>query len=78
LKNIPLLILPVMAPFTTEIKVAEFADRLNPKEILRVHDGYAKPFFLKQRYENYAKHFEKSNIKFYSAGEPGDAILIEA
>ncbi|MDB5135572.1 MAG: fold metallo-hydrolase [Mucilaginibacter sp.] len=76
-KNIPLLILPIMAPFTTEFKVAEFADNIQPKEILPVHDGYAKPFFLKQRHENYSKHFEKNGIKFYSACEPGDAIVID-
>jgi L-ascorbate metabolism protein UlaG (beta-lactamase superfamily) len=75
-KNIPLLILPIMAPFTTEIKVAEFADQMKPKAILPVHDGYARPFFLNQRYENYSRHFEKSGIKFYSAGEPGDAVVI--
>ncbi|MEO3407628.1 MBL fold metallo-hydrolase [Mucilaginibacter sp. CAU 1740] len=75
-QGIPLLILPIMAPFTTELAVAGFADRINPKEVLPVHDGYAKPFFLKQRYENYTEHFEKNNIKFYSAGEPGDALVI--
>ena len=74
--SIPLLILPIMAPFTTELKVAGFVDAIAPKEILPVHDDYAKAFFLKQRYENYSKHFEKNGIKFYNAGAPGDAMII--
>ena len=55
-KGIPMLILP---PFTIELKVAAFADAIRPREILPVHDGYARPFFLKQRYENYSKHFNQ-------------------
>ena len=76
-KGIELLLLPVMAPFTTELKVADFADRLQPKQILPVHDGYAKNFFLKQRYDNYKKHFDKQGIKFLQPTEPGEAITID-
>ncbi len=75
-KGIELLLLPVMAPFTTELKVAGFADRLHPKQILPVHDGYAKDFFLKQRYENYSKHFEEQGIKFLQPMAPGYAVEI--
>ncbi len=71
-----LLILPVMAPFTTEIAVAEFADHIKPKAVLPVHDGYAKEFFLKQRYETYSKHFEKRGIVFHQAMQPGFSISI--
>ena len=76
-EGINLLILPIMAPFTTELKVAEFGDKIHPKHILPVHDGYAKDFFLKQRYENYAKHFKKRNIEFYAAGEAGFSVEID-
>ncbi|QQL49210.1 MBL fold metallo-hydrolase [Mucilaginibacter ginkgonis] len=73
-QDIELLLLPVMAPFTTEIAVADFADELQPKQILPVHDGYAKEFFLKQRYENYSKHFEKQGIRFHQPIKPGDFV----
>jgi len=63
--GIELLILPVMAPFTTELIVAAFADKMQPKQILPVHDGFAKPFFLKARYKNYKQHFEKQGIVFH-------------
>ncbi len=75
-KDIELLLLPVMAPFTTELKVADFADRLQPKQILPVHDGFAKTFFIKSRYANYAAHFEKQQIKFHQLIEPGSFIEI--
>lgn len=63
-EDMELLILPVMAPFCTELQVAEFADNLKPKNILPVHDGFGKPFFVKQRYQNYQKHFEAKGCKF--------------
>jgi L-ascorbate metabolism protein UlaG (beta-lactamase superfamily) len=75
-KNIELLLLPIMAPFTNEIKVADFADRLQPKQILPVHDGFAKSFFVQSRQANYAAHFEKQGIKFHRLTEPGSFIEI--
>ncbi len=75
-KDIELLLLPIMAPFTNEIKVADFADRLQPKQILPVHDGFAKPFFVKSRQANYAAHFEKQGINFHPLTEPGSSIEI--
>lgn len=75
-KNIELLIMVAMAPFTTELKIADFADKLKPKQILPVHDGYAKEFFIKQRYENYVKHFDKQGIQFNEIYKVGDSITI--
>lgn len=75
-KNIELLLLPIMAPFTNELKVADFADRLQPKQILPVHDGFAKPFFVKSRQANYAAHFEKQQIRFHQLTEPGSFVEI--
>lgn len=73
-KGIELVILPTMAPFCTEIKIADFADRLQPKRILPVHDGFAKEFFLNQRYENYAKHFDAKGIKFINIKPLGESV----
>jgi L-ascorbate metabolism protein UlaG (beta-lactamase superfamily) len=75
-KGIELLIMVTMAPFTNEIKVAAFADKLQPKQILPVHDGYAKDFFIKQRYENYSRYFKKQGITFHEIYKPGDALTI--
>ena len=75
-KGIKLLILPIMAPFTTEIAVAAFGDAIAPKQIFPVHDGYAKDFFLKQRYEIYEQHFAKNDIQFHMPMTPGDSIEI--
>lgn len=44
-QGIEMLLLPIMAPFTDEISVAAFADKLQPKQIIAVHDGFAKEFF---------------------------------
>lgn len=74
--DIEVLIMVTMAPFANELRIAGFADRVRPKQILPVHDGYAKEFFLKQRYDNYQQHFEKSGIKFHPIIEIGDGITI--
>jgi L-ascorbate metabolism protein UlaG (beta-lactamase superfamily) len=76
-KNTKFLALPVMAPWTTELEVAAFARRMNPQQIIPIHDGYAKDFFLKSRYENFQKHFSKANIKFQWMSEPGDFFETE-
>jgi L-ascorbate metabolism protein UlaG (beta-lactamase superfamily) len=78
IKGIELLILPIMAPFCTELQVAAFADALAPKHILPVHDGFGKDFFLKQRYQNYTKHFGAKGIKFHQppSGKISDDLEI--
>lgn len=75
-RDIEVLIMVTMAPFANELRIAGFADRVRPKRILPVHDGYAKEFFVKQRYENYRKHFEKSGIEFHQIIEIGDGISV--
>jgi L-ascorbate metabolism protein UlaG (beta-lactamase superfamily) len=73
-KGIDLLALPVMAPWTTELSVAEFAQRLSPKTVFPIHDGYAKDFFLASRYDNYGKYFAKHGIEFVPMKEPGSTL----
>ncbi|RVT99797.1 MBL fold metallo-hydrolase [Mucilaginibacter limnophilus] len=73
-KGIELLLLVTMAPFTNELKIAAFADKMQPKQILPVHDGYARDFFVKQRYANYKKHFDKQGITFHEILDVGDGI----
>jgi L-ascorbate metabolism protein UlaG (beta-lactamase superfamily) len=75
-KGIELLIMVTMAPFTNELRITEFADKLQPKQILPVHDGYAKEFFIEQRYAAYEKHFEKHGIKFNPVYKVGDSLTL--
>jgi L-ascorbate metabolism protein UlaG (beta-lactamase superfamily) len=73
-RGIALLALPVMAPWTTELAVAEFAVRLAPKKIIPIHDGYAKDFFLDSRYQNYGKYFEGQGMEFVGLKDPGAGV----
>lgn len=73
-KGIPILALPIMAPWTKELEVAEFARRMAPQQIIPIHDGYAKDFFLEQRHENFQKYFLKLGIKFVRMNKPGDSL----
>lgn len=75
-KGIELLLMVTMAPFANEIMISTFADKLQPKQILPVHDGHAKEFFIQQRYEAYTKHFDKQGIKFHHVYKIGDSITI--
>lgn len=73
-RGIELLALPVTAPWTTELGVAEFALRLAPKKVFPIHDGYAKDFFLASRYDNYGKYFAKEGIEFVRLEKTGAAL----
>lgn len=74
--GIELLILPVSAPWLTELAVLDFARRIQPKQAIPVHDGYAKDFFLKQRYQAFATVLEQNNIKFHPLIEPGASLTL--
>lgn len=75
-KGIELLLMVTMAPFTTELKIANFVDRLQPKQVLPVHDGYARDFFVEQRHSVFKKHFEAQQIKFHSIYKVGESIEV--
>ncbi len=77
LKGIRALALADMAPWNTELMVAQFAEAIAPQILIPVHDGYAKDFFLKQRYENYEKCFSSKGIKFQKMGSSGDFVDVE-
>jgi L-ascorbate metabolism protein UlaG (beta-lactamase superfamily) len=75
-KDTPVLALPLMAPWSTELEVAEFARRMSPRQIIPIHDGYVRDFFLRQRYENFQKHFSQHGIEFRWLSKPGDSIEV--
>lgn len=75
-KDIELLIMVTMAPFASEVMITAFADQLNPRQILPVHDGYVKTFFIQKRYAAYVKHFDKLGIKFHEIYQIGYSVTI--
>jgi len=77
LKGIKALAVPSMAPWTTEVAIAQFTETMKPRLVIPVHDGYAKDFFLKQRYENYTKAFAAFGVKFQPMGQPGDVVSVQ-
>jgi L-ascorbate metabolism protein UlaG (beta-lactamase superfamily) len=75
-RGIDTLALPVLAPYLTELDVMNYAKRLQPKHAIPLHDGYAKDFFIEQRYANYAPYFEKLGIQFHKLARPGDSVTL--
>ena len=74
--GVEVFIMPVMAPFLTEVGAAAFAGRLRPRQVIPVHDGYAKEFFVNQRYDNYSRVFTGMNIEFHKLAEPGASVTL--
>ena len=74
--GVDVLVMPVMAPFLTEVGAVDFACRMRPRQIIPVHDGYAKDFFVHLRYANYSRVFTAMNIQFHPLAEPGDGVTV--
>jgi L-ascorbate metabolism protein UlaG (beta-lactamase superfamily) len=75
-KGTEALILPVTAPFLTEVEALAFARRMEPKQVLPVHDGYVKDFFRKGRYDTYEDYLKKDGIRFHRMGEVGASVEV--
>lgn len=71
-KNTPILLLPIMAPWETELQTFEFAREMSPQYAVPIHDGYVKDFFLESRYENFSKFLKRENIEFQWMSKAGD------
>src|SRR4051812_19162670 len=71
-RDVPVLALPVTAPWTTELDSAGFADRIAPRRVVPVHDGYLREFFRVRRDPALWQHFEKKK------GRVGRGIRAEA
>ncbi|MEE6308975.1 MBL fold metallo-hydrolase [Plantactinospora veratri] len=67
---------PVTAPFLTERAVAGFVAQLQPGAVLPVHDGHARDFFLRQRYDTYRRYVERLGVVFHALTEPGACITV--
>jgi L-ascorbate metabolism protein UlaG (beta-lactamase superfamily) len=75
--GVEVLIMPVMAPFLTEVGAAAFASRMHPRQVIPVHDGYVKDFFVRLRYDNYDRVFAAMNIEFHKLAEPGAGVTVD-
>jgi L-ascorbate metabolism protein UlaG (beta-lactamase superfamily) len=76
-RGIRALALPVSAPWTNELETGAFAERIGPREVLPIHDGYMKDFFRKVRYANFEKYFGSRDIAFRNLWNPGDSVTLE-
>lgn len=75
-KGVETLALPVMAPFLTEIDAMAFAQRLAPHHVIPIHDGYARNYFLEQRYDTYEPFMRRAGISFHRLQEVGQGITL--
>lgn len=74
--GVELLAVPVMAPYLTELGVMDFVRRMRPRQVLPVHDGYARDWFLEQRYETYRPWLEDLGIAFHELREPWAGVAV--
>lgn len=75
-RGITTLAVPVQAPYLTELHVMDYIMRIHPKRVIPIHDGYAKDFFIEQRYDNYVPECKKLNIEFHRLAKPGDSVTL--
>ena len=73
-KGTKILALPLMAPWETELQTFEFAKKMSPQQVVPIHDGYAKDFFLESRYQTFLKFLKRENIEFLWMNKPGDFV----
>jgi L-ascorbate metabolism protein UlaG (beta-lactamase superfamily) len=73
-KGVEVLVLPVMAPYLTELIAYDFGRRMEPRAVVPVHDGYARDAFVKGRYDTYETFFGKVGIRFHRLEAPGASV----
>ena len=74
--GIPLLALPLVAPWTTDLATAAFAERLAPRRAMPIHDGYVKEFVLGAIQERIGAHLRGRGIGWEPALEPGASVEV--
>ena len=75
-QGMDLAILPIMAPFLTEVLVRDFAKALKPKAVFPVHDGYAREFFVVSRHKTYHEFLAREGIAFHPVSGVGEGIEV--
>ena len=76
-KGTKILALPLMAPWETELQTFDFAKKMSPQQVVPIHDGYAKDFFLESRYQTFMKFLKREKIQFNWMNKPGDFLEVE-
>ncbi len=74
--NPEVLLLPITAPWTTDLHVMDFSREAAPKTIIPIHDGYVKDFFQDARHAAFKNYLGEEGMAFVSLKEPGDSIEI--
>ena len=69
--GVEVLIMPVMAPFLTEVGAAAFARRMRPRQVIPVHDGYAKDFFVRPTLRQLRQGLHGDEHRVPQAGRTG-------
>ncbi len=75
-KGCDLLFCPIMAPFLTEVQAYAFIQKMEPRAVFAVHDGYAKAWFVEERQRNFRSSLEGLGVTFYGIVEPGGSVDI--
>jgi L-ascorbate metabolism protein UlaG (beta-lactamase superfamily) len=63
-QGVPVLLAPIVAPWQNEIQLYTFVRTMKPRQVIPIHDGYIKDFFLQGRYQTYSDFFGREAIEF--------------
>jgi len=74
-KGTKVLALPVIAPWTKQLSVAEFALNMKTNIAIPIHDGFTKDFFQIRQNTIYKEHLAKFDIDYRPLG-PGEFVEI--
>jgi L-ascorbate metabolism protein UlaG (beta-lactamase superfamily) len=74
-RGVEALALVVTAPWMTDLDGAAFAERIAPRRVLPVHDGYLKDFFRRSRHRVFRGYLEKKQIGFEEVDANGAVDL---
>jgi L-ascorbate metabolism protein UlaG (beta-lactamase superfamily) len=73
-RGVEALALPISAPWLKELDAAAFAERLAPRRVVPVHDGYLRDFFRTRRYDTYGQFLQQRGITFEAKVGPETAL----
>jgi len=68
--------LPIMAPWMAVMKALEFVLEYNPEQVMPVHDGFAKDYFLEKQYQNWERWLKEKGIRFNPCLDAGDSCRV--
>jgi L-ascorbate metabolism protein UlaG (beta-lactamase superfamily) len=74
-RGVEAMALVVTAPWMTDLDGAAFVDRVAPRRVVPVHDGYLKDFFRQWRHQTLRGYLEKKQIGFEAVDANGAAEL---